>query len=47
MNDDLIDICEKTELGLEGTEFYNELTVAYEEINNMLTDDRGEIPDDH
>lgn len=46
MNDDLIDICEKTEPGLEGTEFYNELTVAYEEINSMLTDDRGEIPDD-
>lgn len=36
MNDDLIDICEKTEPGLEGTEFRDELEEAYHKIKELL-----------
>lgn len=36
LNDDVIDICEQTEPGLEGTNFRKELVEAYKKIIEML-----------
>lgn len=37
LNDDVIDICEQTELGLEGTNFRKEIKEAYNKILEMLS----------
>lgn len=36
LNDDVIDICEQTEPGLEGTNFRKEIKEAYNKILEML-----------
>lgn len=36
LNDDVVDICEQTELGLEGTNFRKEIEEAYNEILRMM-----------
>lgn len=36
LNDDVIDICEQTEPGLEGTNFRKEIEQAYNDLLNML-----------
>lgn len=36
LNDDVVDICEQTEPGLEGTNFRKEIEQAYNDLLNML-----------
>lgn len=36
LNDDVVDICEQTEPGLEGTNFRKEIEEAYNEILRMM-----------
>lgn len=35
LNDDVLDICEQTELGLEGTQFRTEVVEAYHKLLKM------------
>lgn len=37
LNDDVLDICEQTEPGLEGTNFRKEIEEAYHQIAEMLS----------
>lgn len=37
LNDDVLDICEQTEPGLEGTNFRKEIEEAYHQIVEMLS----------
>ncbi|MFP5528397.1 hypothetical protein ACLGL1_08000 [Peptococcus simiae] len=37
LNDDVVDICEQTEPGLEGTNFRKEIEEAYNEILRMMS----------
>lgn len=37
LNDDVLDICEQTEPGLEGTNFRKEIEEAYHQITEMLS----------
>ena len=36
LNNDVVDICEQTEPGLEGTGFRQDISVAYDKINSMV-----------